>query len=378
MERRSDFQGDSNLTARLRAYSREFVRYNKKWGELKNEEDFSLIYDLSDDVRLPLEEVYREGGNLAVSMISLFNEEMEDVSVCPTFTSFVSLVETSLHKRLEKSEHVIINAEQIITNMDKCPWAVKEMIKLYKRQVKILKEGLVNWVHCSKNTELYKEGAELLNLASEEGLEVNASPLYKKIPKDTKWSDVEMSLTDNEYKTLDLSIKGGKPFTVNYREMGLENNHSHKPLKAWAVLIAFAKAENNEIPSTGKKLSSFAVSVNNMTPKDRSTLFDRIDKLRKALNNSFGISEDPIPYSKEKEAYETLFGINDKSYTEEHRKSTQKMENFTCSECDGLIKNPDHNRLDYGENYICDNCKGTSHNRISNENEYKKYPDKNE
>ncbi len=157
MKRRTDFQGDSNLTARLRAYSGEFVRYNKMWGSLKNQEDFRLIYDLPDEIRLPLEEMYRQGGNLAISMICLFNDDMEGVSLCPTFAHFVSLVETSLRKHLEESVHVITKAEQTISNMDNCPWAVGEMIKLHKRQVKILKEGLVNWVHCAKNTKQYKE-----------------------------------------------------------------------------------------------------------------------------------------------------------------------------------------------------------------------------
>ncbi len=202
--------------------------------------------------------------------------------------------------------------------------------------------------------------------------------LTDKIPSDTKWTDIEMSLTDKEYQTLDISIKGGKPFTVNCREMGLESDHSHKPLKAWWVLMAFAKAENNEIPTTRKRLSGFAVFVNNTIPSNGKTLFSHIVVLKDALKHSFGIPGNAIPHSEEKNAYETLFRIKDNPYTQEHSQSTQEMDNVKCVGCEELIKKPDHNNVDGKGNYICDNCKETSHDRLSKENEYNNYPDDDE
>ncbi|MBT6047772.1 MAG: hypothetical protein HOI47_18715 [Candidatus Scalindua sp.] len=202
--------------------------------------------------------------------------------------------------------------------------------------------------------------------------------LKDKIPSGTKWTHIEMSLTDKEYKSLEISVKGGKPFTVNSHTLGLESDHSHKPLKAWWVLLAFAKAGNNEIPTTGKKLSEFAVKVETFIPTDGKVLFSHIKILREKLSSSFGISENTITYSEEKKVYETSFRINDNSYTEEYRKSTQKMENTTCVECNRNINKPDHNNLDDEGYYICDKCRGANHNRISKENTYKNYPDKDE
>jgi len=144
------------------------------------------------------------------------------------------------------------------------------------------------------------------------------------------------------------------------------------------VLLAFAKAGNNEIPTTGKKLSEFAVKVETFIPTDGKVLFSHIKILREKLSSSFGISENTITYSEEKKVYETSFRINDNSYTEEYRKSTQKMENTTCVECNRNINKPDHNNLDDEGYYICDKCRGANHNRISKENTYKNYPDKDE
>jgi hypothetical protein len=77
------------------------------------------------------------------------------------------------------------------------------------------------------------------------------------------------------------------------------------------------------IPTIGKELRDFSVSVNEDGTKEGKALFGHIDKLRKALSINFGISDDPVPHSADKEAYETLFRIKDTSYTEEHKKSSQ-------------------------------------------------------
>jgi hypothetical protein len=199
--------------------------------------------------------------------------------------------------------------------------------------------------------------------------------LSSKIPPDTKWPDIEMSLTDKEYKTLDISVKGGKPFNVNCREMGLESNHSHKPLKAWWILIALAKSKNNEIPSSGKKLMDFAVSVKPFVPNEGGTLFSHIDKLRTSLSKAFGIDINPIPHVEESGVYQSLFRIKDKSYTEEHEKSAFDSEGIKCDKCGGLIKKYDHSNIDDEGNYLCYNCKGTSHDRLSSEDRPTSYSD---
>jgi hypothetical protein len=230
-----------------------------------------------------------------------------------------------------------------------------------------------------QNKEINKEGVVVGPDAKvEEAKDKTKGKLIDKIPSGTKWTEIEMSLVDKEYKTLDISIRGGKSFTVNPREIGLESNHTHKPLKAWWVLMAFAQSENGEIPSTGEALRDFAVSNYKMVPKEGKALFDHIDKLRKALSINFGISDDPVPHSADKEAYETLFRIKDTSYTEEHKKSSQNIEGAKCNECGEVIKKLDHNNLDEEGNYICDKCKGASYDRLSKGGTYGEYPGEDE
>ncbi len=182
--------------------------------------------------------------------------------------------------------------------------------------------------------------------------------LKDKIPPETKWSDIDMVITDKEYKTLDISIKGGRPFTVNCRELGLESAHSHKPLKAWWVLMEFAKVESNEIPSSGKELKEFAESASNLIPSEGSTLFGHIAKLREKLSENIDASGDPIPYIKEKDAYQTLFHIKDTPYAEEYKKSIQDGGNVKCDGCGKLIKNYTHDNVDDMGYNVCDTCLG--------------------
>jgi len=168
MEIRSDFKGVSDLLERLLIYSKEFVIYNKKeWGYLKNQEDFNLVYALTNDIRFPLEKVYEQGRNLAVSMIYLL-QGFNDVGAYPTFASYVNHIETSVPKHLEESENIIVRAERIISDMDTYPWAVEQMIYLHKNQVNILR-GLEDWIHRAKNTKLYREESGEFNPSPEEG-----------------------------------------------------------------------------------------------------------------------------------------------------------------------------------------------------------------
>jgi len=157
MEIRSDFKEVSDLFERILLYSEEFVKHEKTWRDLKNNEDFDLVYGLPNQQRFPLEGLYKQGKDLASSMIDLLNY-FNDVSACPTFISYVNHIERFLPKNVEQSEHVIAEAVQIMQNVNRnrCSAAVEEMIILSSDQVNILK-GLEVWVRLAKETELYKK-----------------------------------------------------------------------------------------------------------------------------------------------------------------------------------------------------------------------------
>lgn len=178
------------------------------------------------------------------------------------------------------------------------------------------------------------------------------------IPLGTKWNNIEMFFTDAVKETIDISISGKNPYTKGYWDLELKHIQAKKAVLAWEVLKEFAKSEDNVIPTNKVK-------------------FEQIKRLRDALKSSFGIPENPIPHY-DKEGYKTLFRIEDKSFTNDHKKSIPEKENIECSECGELIKKPDHNNPDDGGNYICDKCKRTSHDRLSKGDTYNAYPDKDE
>jgi hypothetical protein len=156
VEIRQDFKGLESLLDRLIAYQKEFSDYNRqRWSHLKNREDFAEVYNLSNPVRIPLEEVYSNGRDMAISMSYLLTE-FNDVGTYPTFASFVNEVEKTVKNMLLKSEGVINKAEATIKDLRNCPFAVEAMLNLYKIQVNIL-ISLENWVSRAKNTSLYKE-----------------------------------------------------------------------------------------------------------------------------------------------------------------------------------------------------------------------------
>lgn len=193
------------------------------------------------------------------------------------------------------------------------------------------------------------------------------------IPPGTKWSDIEMFFTDKEKKTINISVNGKISFTRSYGDMGFENTQSRNSLVSWDTLKSFTLSENNEIPSSGNEYKKFAKQAYGLVPIKVGSIFDRIAEIREKLSIHFGISENPIPYIKEKRVYQTLFRIKDKSYTEEHKKSKQKEESVKCDKCDGLIKN--HTNIDENGKYICDKCKNASFDRLSKENTYNNYPE---
>ncbi len=162
MEIRPDFKEVDVLINRLITYQKEFAAYNReRWSYLKNKEDFSKVYDLENTIRIPLEEVYSNGRDLAVSMSYLLTE-FNDIGAYPTFVSYVDNVERTTKRLLHNSEGVINKAEQTILEIENCPYAVEKMIFLYKMQVNIL-EGIENWISRAKNTKLYKEESGEIN-----------------------------------------------------------------------------------------------------------------------------------------------------------------------------------------------------------------------
>ena len=273
MEIRSDFKEVNGLIERLLTYSREFVNYNKeRWGYLKNKEDFNQVYNLPNQIRLPLEEVYSAGRNLAISMIYLLSNS-NDVGTYPTFASYVHDIEETVEKLLSESSEVISKAEQIISNMDHCPWAVEQMIFLYKTEVNILK-SLENWISRAKNTKLYREESGEINHSIRPETMDN-KPISQNIT--TFYGPVGQAQVQQATNSSNQSIENCK---VNYEELFNILDIIKKNMEQFEISKGIKGELSSEIAT---------IEAQAKTPKPKNSIIsESLNTIRKILEGAGG------------------------------------------------------------------------------------------
>jgi len=155
VEIRRDFAEVKHLFERLHLYSSQFYVFNHDdWPHLRNKEDFTRIFKLPMKQRGPLDFLYGEGRQLSVDMSYLL-QSFNDTSLYPTLKSFVDHIEENCLQHIDHTRKVLTDAEDVVSTLNNCPWAVDQMIELHKRQLKIF-ESLFNWVNMVKESNLYK------------------------------------------------------------------------------------------------------------------------------------------------------------------------------------------------------------------------------
>ena len=159
---RSDLNSVSDELARVDALASQFRENNTDyWPHLKNKEDFSLVYQLPDELRMPLENLYGEGRNLSVSMTCQLMSYL-DVSEHPTFTSYVEHIETQVKGWLPHSLGILKAAETALDKLTHKPWSVREMLKIQESQIRIM-QSLQPWTAHAKETRLFKRENNMTN-----------------------------------------------------------------------------------------------------------------------------------------------------------------------------------------------------------------------
>jgi hypothetical protein len=106
------------------------------------------------------------------------------------------------------------------------------------------------------------------------------------------WNAIEISFLSDER----VQIRNGtKTETCNYGELGFADRRNGKPNQAWLTLRALAQTRGiiRDAATTGRSW-----------PKVEK----RIQEIRKALRNHFGISTDPVPFV-EGTGYQACFKI---------------------------------------------------------------------
>jgi hypothetical protein len=94
------------------------------------------------------------------------------------------------------------------------------------------------------------------------------------------WNAIEISFLSDERVQI---RNGAKTETCNYGELGFADGRTGKPNQAWLTLRALAQTRG---------IIRDAATTGRAWPKVEK----RIQEIRKALRNHFGISTDPVPF----------------------------------------------------------------------------------
>lgn len=155
MQIRRDFEPAALILNRLVEYAKVFHNHNMDdWPHLKNNEDFKNVYPLPFTDRKPLEDIYCDGRDLAVFMSSRL-VEFNDARYFPTLKSFVDSFHGGWVYQIDQLRDVSQSAKDKAQQLDNCPWAVNQMIRLFDRQIDIL-VSIKQCLDSLKENDLYR------------------------------------------------------------------------------------------------------------------------------------------------------------------------------------------------------------------------------
>jgi hypothetical protein len=163
MEIRKDLEPVSQYLERLLVYRNTFSEYNKRWGVLKNKEDYSKVYSLNSDDKITLEKIYEVGRDLAIHMSSKL-EEFNYADSYPTLTLYIESFAGGGLDEVEVLAEISNKAKQKCKELKNVPWAIEQMIILFDDQIKLL-ESVTSTLTILKKSDLWRieNGGELMS-----------------------------------------------------------------------------------------------------------------------------------------------------------------------------------------------------------------------
>lgn len=162
MEIRKDLEPVSQYLERLLVYRDAFSEFNKRWGHLKNKEDYNKIYKLNSNDKRTLEKIYEAGRDLAVHMTSKL-ETFNYAGSYPTLTSYIKSFAGGWLDEVEILTDISNKAKQKCEELKNVPWAIEQMINLFDEQIKLL-ESVTSTLAILKKSDLWRieNGGELM------------------------------------------------------------------------------------------------------------------------------------------------------------------------------------------------------------------------
>ncbi|WP_348675924.1 hypothetical protein [uncultured Abyssibacter sp.] len=154
MEIRRDFAEVEPQLHRLLEFSKAFRQFNvQDWSHLANREDFDRIYTLGWEDKKPLENLYATGRDCA-SALSEFLSSFNHPDLHPTLSHFIHSLDGGWIYQQPQLEKIVQEAENKSKELDRTPWAIEQMIVLFRRQLEII-EAARNTIEILKGSDLY-------------------------------------------------------------------------------------------------------------------------------------------------------------------------------------------------------------------------------
>ena len=155
MQIREDFRSVEMLLTKLVQFASAFDENNMEhWGHLKNNEDYENIYDLPWEQRSPLEDIYGDGRDLA-GFMSLRLLEFNYPARYPTLKKFVDSFDNGSISEIDGLKSASQKAKDICSSLQRSPWSVRQMIRLFDRQIELL-EDVRSTIEGLKISDIYK------------------------------------------------------------------------------------------------------------------------------------------------------------------------------------------------------------------------------
>lgn len=154
MEIRKDFESAETYLYRLFGIGDAFRRFaTEDWSHLKNQEDFERVYRMDHPLRNTFESLYCDGRDMAYYMadhLRMFNSMVD----FPSMMSYVESFERNWCANVDDHTQRYADLQQ---HVDKpgTPWAVRQMIGLWEKQIKLLRE-VNSMINLLKQTDIYR------------------------------------------------------------------------------------------------------------------------------------------------------------------------------------------------------------------------------
>jgi len=140
VEIRPDFKEVESLLQRLVQFGNVFyVNNHEKWSHLKHKEDFNRVYSLPRETRIPLEEIYSVGRDIAVFMGSRL-DAFNDPESFPTLKKYVDSFDGTWVDQVDHLTSLSKAASDTHSKLGEPFWSVDQMIQLFDTQLSLLKD----------------------------------------------------------------------------------------------------------------------------------------------------------------------------------------------------------------------------------------------